>query len=221
MPRLTLFNYFRSSTSYRVRIALNYKGLEYKYLPVHLLNNGGEQHKKSYKELNPMGEVPTLQSGEYFIGQSLPIMEYLEESFPENPILPQNLFERAHIRQFCENINSSIHPLSNLKVQQYLEKKHNYSALDKNHWIQHWGHLGLEALESTLSKSSGKFCFGDKLSMADFCLIPQAFSSERFGIKLSNYPHIDRINKTCLELEIFQKAHPYRQIDTPEELRIP
>lgn len=220
MASLILFNYFRSSTSYRVRIALNHKNLGFDYVPVHLLNNGGEQNQESYKRQNPMGEVPTLQIGNDFIGQSLPIMEYLEEVFPQNPILPKNPLQRAQVRQFCENINSFMHPLSNLKVQQYLEKKHGYTPDDKAKWIQHWSLQGLAALEQTLKKESGQFCFGDTLTMADFCLIPQAFSSERFGVDLSAFGNIQKITTHCLTLDIFKKAHPYRQIDTPDELKI-
>lgn len=221
MARLILYNYFRSSTSYRVRIALNFKNLDFEYTPVHLLNNGGEQHHTEYKKKNPLGEVPTLQYEQEFIGQSLPIMEFLEEVFPEKALLPKDPVKKAKVRQFCENINSFIHPLSNLKVQQYLEKKHGLSAQGKTEWIQHWGKQGLTALEQTLKNEAGEFCFGNSLTMADFCLIPQAFSSDRFGIDLTEYPTIHRINQACLQLDIFKKAHPYRQIDTPAELKIP
>lgn len=222
-----LYNYFRSSPSYRVRIALHYKGIPFNYIPVHLLEDGGQHRKSDYAQLNPQKEVPTLVHNGKVLSQSLPIMEYIEEVFPGPSFLPKDPFLKARVRQFCENINSFMHPLNNLKVLQYLEKKHNYSAEDKEAWIQNWSYQGFDALEKMLESTSSQsqvgdkvtYCFGDTVTMADFCLIPQVFSAQRFNVDISKYPLIQRIHSTCLDLEFFQKAHPHNQIDTPQELR--
>lgn len=220
MSQVTLYNYFRSSTSYRVRIVLNIKNIEYKYVPVHLLNNGGEQFSDNYTTLNPMSEVPTLEHDGMVIGQSVAIIEYLEEQFPNPALLPKGSQKRAKIRQFCENINSFMHPLSNLKVLKYLEDKHGYDQMQKEEWISHWYKKGLFALESWLQKNRGQYSFGDHISIADCFLIPAVFTSERFNVDLTPYKNIMTVNQNCLELEAFKNAHPFRQIDTPTDLKI-
>ncbi len=221
MSQVTLYNYFRSSTSYRVRIALNIKNIEYKYSPVHLLNNGGEQFSANYKALNPMSEVPTLEHEGLVIGQSVAIIEYLEEVFPNPSLFPKDPQKRAKIRQFCENINSFLHPLSNLKVLKYLEDNHGYNQKQKEAWISHWYQKGLVALESWLQKNMGQYSFGDQVTVADCFLVPMVFTSERFNIDLSLYKNIMFVNQNCLKLDAFKTAHPFRQIDTPAEVRIP
>ncbi len=220
MAQIQLHNYFRSSTSYRVRIALHYKDIPFDYFPVHLLNNGGEHHRAEYKDLNPLEEVPSLVHDGKVIAQSFAIIEYLEEVFPKNSLLPPSAFERAKMRQFCENINSFIHPLSNLKVLQFLEKNHGYDLNQKEFWVQHWSKQGLASLEEMLRTSAGTYCFGDKVSMADLFLVPQVFSAKRFHMDLSPYPLVQKIDKNCEKLEAFRKAHPFRQIDTPPESRL-
>ncbi len=221
MSNLTLHNYFRSSTSYRVRIALEAKSLKYNYIPVHLINNGGEQNAQNYRTLNPAGGVPTLVHNEKVISQSFAIIEYLDEVFPESAALfPKDAFERSKIRQVCEVINSDIHPLSNLKVTHFLEKEFKITADQKSQWQNKWITEGLSAVEKTLAPYSGKFCFGDTMSAADLFLIPQLFSSLRFGVDISVYKQLSAINDNCLALEAFKKAHPLRQIDTPEDIRI-
>lgn len=220
MSQVTLYNYYRSSTSYRVRIALNIKNIEYKYAPVHLLNNGGEQYSASYKNLNPMSEVPTLEDEGFVVGQSVAIIEYLEERFPNPSLFPKDSQKRAKIRQFCENINSFLHPLSNLKVLKYLEETHGYDQKQKEVWINHWYQKGLVALESWLQKNKGQYSFGDELTVADCFLVPLVFTSERFNVDLSPYRNIILVNQHCLKLDAFRSAHPLRQIDTPNELRI-
>lgn len=216
---MTLYNYFRSSTSYRVRIALYHKGLPFEYKAVHLLNNGGEQHSPEYRKLNPQGEIPTLVHEGRPIAQSLAIIEYLEEVFPQKPLFPQDPFTRAKVRQFCENINAFIHPLSNLKVLQYLEKNHGYDQKQKEVWIQHWAGLGFAATEKLLQESAGDFCFGDKVTAADLFLIPQVFSVKRFHVDMQAYPLIRKIESNCLKLEAFQKAGPGNQPDTPTDFK--
>lgn len=220
MAELKLYNYFRSSTSYRVRIALHSKNLPFVYEPIHLLKDGGEQHSPAFRAINPMGEVPTLVHGSEVLSQSLPIMEYIDEVFPQNSYLPKDPATKAKVRQVCEHINSFMHPISNLKVLQFLETKHGYDLAAKEGWIQHWSAKGFQALETLAQQSSGLYFFGDSVTMADFVLIPQMFSAQRFNVNLEKYPHLNKVNSNCLKLEAFQKAHPYRQVDTPAELKI-
>ena len=220
MTELTLYNYFRSSTSYRVRIALHYKNLNFTYKPVHLINDGGEQHKSAYKNLNPMSEVPTLIHEGLPLSQSMAIIEYLDEVFPHPGLFPREAQKRARLRQFCENINSFMHPLTNLKVLQYLEVKHGYTQVNKEEWVTVWSKKGFEATENFLKKTAGRFCFGDEVTAADLFLIPQIFSAQRFKLDLSPYPLAMKINENCLSLDYFKKAHPYRQVDTPENEKV-
>lgn len=216
MASLILYNYFRSSTSYRARVALYHKNLDFEYRAVHLLNNGGEQNGASYKDLNAMGEVPTLVHNGQSIAQSVAIIEYLEEVFPQNPLFPKDPFEKAQVRQFCETINSFMHPLGNLKVLQYLEQHHHYTQLQKEEWFAHWNYRGYSALEKTLEKTSGTFCFGDQISAADVFLIPQMFASLRFNVDLKTYPLCEKIYNNCKTVTAFQKAHPLNQPDSPK-----
>ena len=224
MDKLTLFNYFRSSTSYRVRLALEVKKLSYEYKPIHLLNNGGEQHSAEYRALNPMGGVPTLVhengTNKNVIGQSIVIVEYLDEAFPQSyQLFSKDPYKKALIKQFCENINADTHAYGNLRTLQYLEK--NFSANDeqKTKWIHAWTAAGLQACEKMLEKYSGRFCFGDDITAADLFLVPQIFTALRFKVPLENYPLITKIVNHCNSLEAFKKAHPFCQIDTPAELK--
>lgn len=221
MKELILYNYFRSSTSYRVRIALEIKNLRYIYKPIHLLNNGGEQNSKSFRELNPSGGVPTLVHGDAVISQSFVIIEYLDDAFPDSyQLMPVDPLQKAKVRQVCEIINADMHALQNLKVLQYLEKKHNYTQDDKDKWCQQWIRPSFHALEKILSKTSDEFCFAETLTAADVLLIPQVITAERFKTDLAEFPTIQKIYKTCIQRPEFMKAHPFRQIDTPEELRL-
>jgi len=222
MPNLSLFNYFRSSTSYRVRIALELKNLKYTYKPVHLLNNGGEQNSEFYRQLSPLGGVPTLLHDEKVIAQSFAIIEYLDEVFTDTtPLFTEDLFKNAKIRQVCETVNADIHPLQNLKVMRYLEKQLQVSDEQKNLWLNKWITEGLAAIEKIVVPFAGKYCFGNSITLADLFLIPQLFSTQRFGVDISQFKILSEINENCLQLAAFKKAHPYRQIDTPEDLRIP
>jgi maleylacetoacetate isomerase len=212
---LVLYNYFRSSTSYRVRIALNLKKLDYTYVPVHLLREGGEQHKSQYRALNPQGEVPTLVHKGQSLAQSLAILVYLDDLQPTPPLFPKESLLKAQIWQFCENINSFLHPLSNLKVLQKLEIDHGFTQGMKNQWVHHWYSQGFKALEVMLEKYSQRFSFGPNITAADVLLVPALFTAERFKVDLEPFPLCRKINKECLNLEAFQKAHPSCQPDTP------
>ncbi len=214
MPQVILYNYFRSSTSYRVRIALHLKNIAFEYKAIPLLENA--QKTPEYLKLNPQGEVPTLVYNGKSIAQSLPILEFLDEVQTQAPLFPKDPFEKAVVRQFCENINSYLHPLSNLKVLQYLEKKHNYSTEEKEAWIAHWYGPGLQALEQMAEKHSGKYCFGDEISAADLCLIPALFTARRFKVPTDEFVLLNSIDQFCSENLAFKKAHPMAQIDTPK-----
>ena len=218
-PDLVLHGYFRSSATYRVRVALNYKGLQYRVQPVHLLKDGGEQLKAAHRTLNPMGEVPVLIVDGKPVGQSMAILQLLEDLRQEPRLFGDTPLERARIIQLCENVNAGIHPVQNLKVLSYLEKHHGFDQTMKDAWARHWIELGLEALEQEAGKSSGPFLTGSRLTAADLYLIPQLFNARRFKTDLSPYPSLLRIEEVCLKLECFIQAHPHRQIDTPEELR--
>lgn len=219
MSDLALYSYFRSSTAYRARIALNLKGLNYDYRAIHLLNNGGEQNGIDYRRLNPIGGVPTLIHKGQILSQSMAIIEYLDEVFPLPALFPKTPFERARMKQFCENINCDIHPLTNLKVMQYLEHELGAGSEAREKWIKNWISKGLEACEKLLEKTASKYAFGDTVSAADIFIIPQIFSAQRFKVPLDAYPLIQRINENCLKLEAFIKAHPTNQPDTPADLK--
>ena len=210
---MQLYTYFRSSAAYRVRIALNLKELKAEHIPVHLVNNGGEQHSETFRQVNPGELVPALIEDDFTLTQSLSMIEYLEEKFPETPLLPKDLQQRALIRAFSLNIACDIHPLNNLRVLQYLSKTLNASDEQKTEWYRHWVITGLKALEAQLTLSNGQFCFGDQPSLADCCLIPQVYNAKRFNIDLSDFPKIESIYEHCNSLDAFQKAAPEAQPD--------
>jgi maleylpyruvate isomerase len=210
-----LHNYFRSSSSYRVRIALNLKGLPYQYVPVHLNRDGGEQFRPGFKELNPQGLVPVLSEDGIDISQSLAILEYLEEKYPHPPLLPEAIEDRAHVRQLALAIACEIHPLNNLRVLKFITGGLGLTEEAKLTWIRHWNELGLSALEQELSRFPwrGRFCFGDTPTLADCCLVPQLFNAQRFGVDLTSYPTLAKIDDECRKLPEFEHAHPSRQPD--------
>jgi maleylacetoacetate isomerase len=219
MSDLKLYNYFRSSTSFRVRIALELKKLNYDYIPVHLLN--GEQNQPDYRKINPMAGVPALQHKDFILAQSDAIIEYLDDAFPQTyKLFPTDLKNKAKVREFCQIINADIHSYGNLKTLKYLET--HFSATDdiKNKWVRDWFLLGLKVCEIHLSKTAGQFCFGDNVTAADCFLAPLIFTSNRFKIDLSEFKNINRVNENCLALPEFQKAHPFKQVDTPVEFRV-
>lgn len=221
MSQLVLYNYYRSSTSYRVRIALELKQLSYDYRPVHLLNNGGEQNQVPYRALNPMGGVPTLVHGDKSISQSLAILQYLDDAFLQSTrLFPTDPFSKAKVLQFCEIINADMHAFGNLKVLQYLENKHAYQQSDKESWVQHWFTQGFQALEKILETSAQDFCFGTNVTAADLLLVPFVTTADRFKMDLNSFPSVTRIFKSCSQRTEFIKSHPLRQVDTPAEMRL-
>lgn len=219
MSDLVLYNYFRSSTSYRARIALHLKALSFEYKPVHLLNDGGEQHKPEYRKYNPAGEVPTLVHGQKVIAQSMAIVQYLDEIFPETLLLPKDHYEKAKVLQIAENINCG-HALQNLKVLQFLEKKFEFSEDDKQTWMNEWLGRILSSTEQMVQQTAKKYAFGDQVTVADIFIVPQLFSARRFKIDLSPYKTLMKIDEACAQHPAFEKAHPMRQIDTPSEMKV-
>ena len=214
---MKLYTYFRSSTSYRVRIALNLKGLPYQAIPVHLLKGGGEQLLPAYRDINPQALLPALiddGNGEA-ITQSLAIIEYLEEKYPATPLLPPDAADRAAVRSLALAIACEVHPLGNLRVLKYLENILGVKPEDKLTWSRHWMREGLAALEKTLSlRGADRFCHGDSPTLADCCLVPQMFNARRFEVDLAPYPTLLRIDAACAELAAFAQAHPMRQPDS-------
>ena len=217
MEPLRLYSYYRSSCSYRVRIALYYKELDFEYKAIHLIKNQGEQFTELYKKLNPLSQVPALEHGEKVLTQSLPILLYLEDIKPIPALLPIDPFQRAEALSFCEMINSGIQPLQNLSVLKELDSR--FKA-DKKEWSRYWIEKGLSACEKFLkSKARGEtnllYCFSNQLSLADLFLIPQIYNAHRFGVDMKTLPLLQQINKHCLSLEAFQKALPENQPDIP------
>lgn len=209
---MRLYNYFRSSASFRVRIALNLKGLRYDYLPVHLRD---PQDRQRLQALNPQALVPVLQDGEHRLTQSLAIMEYLDETRPQPPLLPSNPLERARVRALAQIVACDIHPLNNLRVLGYLTGTLGVSEDAKNEWYRLWVALGLQAFEAQVANSrhTGKFCHGDTPGLADCCLVPQLANARRFDCDVSDYSTLLRIERNCNELPAFQNAAPARQPD--------
>ncbi|WP_017772632.1 maleylacetoacetate isomerase [Paraburkholderia kururiensis] len=213
---MQLYSYFRSSASYRVRIALNLKGLPYDYVPIHLLRGGGEQFSSAYRKLNHDAIVPTLVDDGHALQQSLAIVEYLEETHPTPPLLPATAVDRAHVRSIALQIACEIHPLNNLRVLKYL--KHTVGVTDdvKDAWYRHWVEAGFETLEARLAGDArtGKLCFGDTPTLADICLIPQVFNAQRFKVDTARFPTIQRIYDHAAQLDAFERAAPGQQPDS-------
>jgi maleylacetoacetate isomerase len=210
---MKLYNYFRSSASYRVRLALNLKSLPFDYQAVHLVNNGGEQNHKDYVAMTPMKQVPTLVNNDFALSQSLVIMEYLDEVHPEIKLFPYALKDRMRVKEFCEVINSGIQPLINLKVLQTLESMFKANPLQKDEWTHVWMMHGMKAVEELLQRQSGKYSFGNSITAADCFLVPQVFAANRFHFKLDRFPNILRVYNSLAELPAVQRAHPEKQPD--------
>ncbi|BFG81598.1 maleylacetoacetate isomerase [Paraburkholderia terrae] len=212
---MKLYSYFRSSASYRVRIALALKGLPYEYAAVHLLRGGGQQLASVYRELNPDGLVPTLEDGPHVLSQSLAIIEYLDELYPDPPVLPSAPADRAYVRSVALQVACEIHPVNNLRVIQYLKKRLSISDEQKSEWYQHWIDVGFSSLESRLSSEHrvGDFVFGSTPTIADLCLVPQVWNARRFEIPLNRYPTIMRLAANAMALNAFAQAEPSKQPD--------
>lgn len=206
---LKLYDYYRSSAAYRVRIALNLKNLPYESIPIHLINNGGEQHSAAYQAINPQQLVPALVDDNHVLTQSLAIIEYLNDTHPEVPLLPTDAYEKALVRAFALSIAADIHPLNNLRMLNQLQSEFSATDAQKAAWIHHWIGKGFTALETQLAKQKNtKFCFGNEPTLADICLAPQMFSARRFNCDLTAYPRLVAIDAECQKLEAFQKAYP-------------
>ena len=212
---MKLYTFFRSSASFRVRIALNLKGLQYEQAPIHLRRGGGEQLSAAYKAINPQALVPALEDGGKILTQSLAIIEYLEERYPQPPLLPRDPADKALVRSMALIIACEVHPIQNLRVLQYVKREYNQSDEQVNRWAQHWIDLGLAALEQTIvaQPRRGKFCFGDTPTLADICIVPQLGNARRYGCDLSSYPTIIEIEKNCMALPAFTDAAPEKQPD--------
>ncbi len=204
---MELFNYFRSSASYRVRIALALKGLDYDYRSVHLAKN--EQFQESYAAVSAARLVPLLQDGEAIITQSMAIIEYLDETHPEPPLLPPSPLERARVRALAQDIACEIHPLNNLRVLRYLVKDMGLSEEQKNRWYRHWVETGLEVVERRLGDGrTGRFCHGDTPGLADCLLVPQIFNAQRFECRLDHVPTVMKVFEHCMAQDAFARTQP-------------
>jgi maleylpyruvate isomerase len=210
-----LFNYFRSSSSYRVRIALNLKGLEYEHVAVHLNRHGGEQFAAGFRAISPDAVVPVLATGTQHLVQSTAIIEWLEETHPARALLPQAADQRAWVRALCATIACEIHPLNNLRVLKYLTGPMGLSEEQKAQWARHWCEDGLAAVEAMLAQRGqpGRFCHGDTPGMADVFLVPQVFNAQRFGVDIARFQLIGAVVERCNELPAFSAAHPAQQPD--------
>jgi len=205
-----LYDYYRSTASYRVRIALTIKNISYEKIPIHLVNNGGEQHSADYLALNPQGLVPTLNENGHIISQSLAIIEYLEEICPTPALLPANPFARAQVRSLALSVACDIHPLNNLRVLKRLREQFDANEDQVISWYHHWLKEGFDAFERRLETTPHKhpFCYGTEVSLADICLIPQIYNAKRFDFSMARYPLINEIEAHCLTLPAFKNTAP-------------
>ncbi len=215
---MKLYSYFRSSAAYRVRIALNLKGLAYETVPVHLLKDGGHQLAAAYQALNPAALVPVLTTGQddsLVLTQSIAIIEYLDETYPAPPLLPDAAGDRAFVRSIALSIACDIHPLNNLRVMRYLKQTLKAGEDERDAWYRHWCELGLTSIEAMLTKHgrAGKYCFGDTPTLADCCLVPQVVNALRVNCDLSRLPTVLAISDACQALDAFRQAAPDQQPD--------
>jgi maleylacetoacetate isomerase/maleylpyruvate isomerase len=203
---MQLYNYFRSSATYRVRIALALKGLDYDYIPVHLVKR--EHLDAGYAAVSASRLVPTLQDGDALLSQSLAICEYLDETHPQPPLLPADALGRARVRAIAQDIACEIHPLNNLRVLRYLTHDLKVSEDDKNRWYRHWVESGLESVERQLAAQPGRFCHGDSPTLADLTLVPQIFNAQRFDCRTEHVPNVMRVFEACMALPAFSQTQP-------------
>lgn len=212
---IELYSYWRSSASYRVRIALNLKSLPYVTHGVNLTREGGEQWSVAYREINPQSRVPTLVHDGQRFTQSLAIIEYLDEMFPDHRLIPRDPVDRARVRMLAQIIACDIQPLQNTSTTLYLKEKLKLDEAAITAWLREWITRGLGSFSAHLERDhlSGKFCHGDTPTMADCCLVPQLFAASRFGIEVTRYPRLALIAENCATMSAFQHAHPSKQPD--------
>ena len=213
---LKLYGYWRSSASYRVRIALNLKQLDYEYIPVHLVQEGGQQKTQEYKRLNPAMLVPTLvdEDADITLNQSLAIIEYLDDKYPLGAqLLPVHATDKARIRMICQDIACDIQPVANLRVLNKLKNEYGASQDGANKWAKDIIEQGLAALEKRLFNRAGKYAYGFSLTIADLCLVPQVYNALRFGVDMTKYPVVLKVYNNCMEIDAFVDASPEQQID--------
>ncbi len=212
---LTLYSYWRSSAAWRIRLALNLKGLDYAIRPVHLLQDGGQQHRPEYRALSPEGLVPCLVHDDWPLSQSLAICEYLESHWPQPALLPPDARQAARVRSFCAVIACDTHPLNNLSVLRYLEDPLGVGEEHRTHWYRHWIARAFVALETRLAGGETRFAYGDSPGLAECFLVPQMYNARRFDCPLQDYPRLVEIDAHCADLPAFQAAHPDAQSDKP------
>ncbi len=213
MPRPILYDYWRSSAAYRVRIALNLKGVDYDTRPADLRE--GEQQSADYRALNPQGLVPMLEIDGQKLTQSLAIINYLDLRYPNQPLIPASAAERAHVVAMALAVACDIHPLNNLRVLKYLKNELGHSQDEIDAWYRHWIEEGFPALEAMAAPQAGKFLFGDAPTGADVCLVPQLYNARRFDVPLDAYPTLLRAEENANKLDAFVRAHPDNQEHEP------
>ena len=210
---MELYNYFRSSASYRVRIALALKGLSYDYKSVHLTKN--EQFNESYASVSAARLVPLLRDHGHTLTQSLAIIEYLDETHPEPALLPRDAIGRARVRSIALDIACEIHPLNNLRVLRYLVNDLKVSDADKDRWYKHWVETGLEVVERQLAARPARYCHGSTPTIADCCLVPQIFNAQRMKCRTEHVPNVTRVFEACMKLDAFENTRPEKCPDAP------
>lgn len=210
---LVLRSYWRSSCSWRVRIALHWKQLTFETVPVHLVADGGQQHSPAHRALNPMRELPVLTASGESLAQSMAILEYLEETQPQPPLLPHDPIDRARVRQMAEVVNSGTQPIQNLRVMQHLGRVYDLPRDQQVEWSRDWIARGLAALETLVKQRGGQCCFGDEVSFADLCLVPQLYNARRFGVDMDALPTLVAVERHLVAMPAFAAAHPDQQPD--------
>lgn len=216
---MKLYGYWRSSASYRTRIALHLKELAFDYVPVHLVRGGGEQKQADYKKLNPIGLVPTLVDGDFTINQSLAIIEYLDTLHPDVRLIPADPQQAAIVRMLALDMAAELQPITNLRVLQYLTGTLKVTDEARLAWIHHWVNTTFSAFEQRLHQHAGSCCVGDTVSLADICLVPQVYNAKRFKVDLSPYPKIMAVYKHLESLAAFQRARPEAQPDAEPDAK--